>query len=571
MSWLNRRLGIGLLLVVLLSACGGQAPAAPAQPTSAPAAAEPTAAPAAEATAAPEAPAAEPTEAAPVADAPQGGVARIAIQTQPGSFNPVLPAELSASIVNAALFAPLTRMNSETFAIEPYLAKSWEASDDLKVWTFTLQENAVWHDGQPITAEDVKFTFERILDPDEGATNRRDLAGVESIEVIDEHTFKVTLKETDAFFADRLSLGGLEPLPKHLLDGDAPLSSYTDFNTTSPVGSGAFKMKQVVTGSSVELEAFDDFFFGRPKLDGLLFKVVADINQRVVQLRTGDLDWVDIEPVHIAQLEGQPNIEVINAASNRYQIMDWNHDATKWTFFVDPKVRQAMYYAVDRDQILQAVAQGHGVVNDSYVPPTIAWIPPTGIDQYKYDPEKAKALLAEAGWTDTDGDGILDKDGEPFKFYILVDKGNVQREQIGLILQQFYKDIGMDVDYVVGERGGRWIEETNQGTYPVRLAEYPIPHPVWLERIFATGQANNSRNSSNPEVDELFKQLSQTADRAEQAAVINKIDALLQADPPSMVIFHRNQYTARNAALKNVPNGELKLSMSAAYQMYFER
>jgi len=238
------------------------------------------------------------------------------------------------------------------------------------------------------------------------------------------------------------------------------------------------------------------------------------------------------------------------------------------------KVRQAIRYALDSEALASAygpmakpmvgiiASQFAGSVKREELPEEL---------QYKPDVEKAKALLAEAGWTDTDGDGILDKDGEPFKFYILVDKGNVQREQIGLILQQFYKDIGMDVDYVVGERGGRWIEETNQGTYPVRLAEYPIPHPVWLERIFATGQANNSRNSSNPEVDELFKQLSQTADRDEQAAVINKIDALLQADPPSMVIFHRNQYTARNAALKNVPNGELKLSMSAAYQMYFER
>jgi peptide/nickel transport system substrate-binding protein len=561
------RLALLLVAVALVATgCGATPPAA--APTSAPA----TSAPAADAqpTAVDAQPTAagEPTAAAtePAPAAASGGVARIAIQTQPGSFNPVLPAELSASIVNAALFAPLTVMNPETFAIEPYLAESWEASEDLSSWTFKLRENAVWHDGEPITAEDVEFTFERILDPEEGATNRRDLAGVESIDVVDEHTVTVQLSGPDTFFADRMALGGLEPLPKHLLEGDK-LASFTDFNTLAPVGSGAFKMKEVITGSSVELEAFEDFFLGRPALDGLLFKIVADINQRVVQLQTGDLDWVDIEPVHIAQVEGAGNLEVLSAASNRYQILDWNLDPTKWDLFIDPRVRIAMYHAVDREQLLAAVAQGHGSVGDSYVPPTLSWIAPTELEAYEYDVEKAKALLAEVGWSDSDGDGILDKDGKPFEFYILVDKGNVQREQIGLILQQAYQALGMKVDYVVGERGGRWIEETNQGIYPVRLAEYPIPHPVWLQRIFGTGASNNSRKYSNAEVDAALAALSEAPDREEQGRLINEADAAMHADPPSMVIFYRQQYTAISGALRNVPQGELKLSMPQAYKI----
>jgi peptide/nickel transport system substrate-binding protein len=555
------RLSLVLLLMLaalIVGGCGSTPPAAPAAPPDS----APTTAPAA---AAPEPTAATAPTAAPAA-ASSGGVARIAIQTQPGSFNPVLPAELSAAIVNAALFAPLTAMNPETFAIEPYLAERWEASDDLSSWTFYLHEDAVWHDGQPITAEDVKFTFERILDPEEGATNRRDLAGVESVEAVDEHTVRVQLTATDAFFADRLALGGLEPLPKHLLEGDK-LANFTDFNTLTPIGSGAFKMKEVVTGSSVELEAFDDFFLGRPALDGLLFKIVADINQRVVQLRTGDLDWVDIEPVHISQIESAGGLQVINAASNRYQILDWNLDPTKWELFIDPRVRIAMYHAVDREQLLAAVAQGNGSLGDSYIPPTLSWIPPTELEPYSYDPERAKALLTEAGWSDSDGDGILDKDGEPFSFYILVDKGNVQREQIGLILQQTFQELGMEVEYVVAERGGRWIEETNSGAFPVRLAEFPIPHPVWLQRIFGTDASNNARKYSNPEVDAALTALSQAADRAEQGRLINEADAAMHADPPSMVLFYRQQYTAINEALQNVPSGELKLSMPQAYKI----
>jgi ABC-type transport system substrate-binding protein len=222
------RLALLLVAVALVATgCGATPPAA--APTSAPA----TSAPAADAqpTAVDAQPTAagEPTAAAtePAPAAASGGVARIAIQTQPGSFNPVLPAELSASIVNAALFAPLTVMNPETFAIEPYLAESWEASEDLSSWTFKLRENAVWHDGEPITAEDVEFTFERILDPEEGATNRRDLAGVESIDVVDEHTVTVQLSGPDTSSPTAWPSAAWSPCPSTCLRATSSRASPT--------------------------------------------------------------------------------------------------------------------------------------------------------------------------------------------------------------------------------------------------------------------------------------------------------------------------------------------------------
>src|SRR5690606_10092810 len=148
-------------------------------------------------------------------EAPRGGVVQIPLATQPATFNPVLPSELAAAIINWTMFSPLTAVNPWTNTLEPYLAEAFEANDDLTVWTFRLRPGVKWHAGAPFTAEDVKFTFVRARDPDEGATNAADFAKVVAVDVIDPLTVNVTLAAPDAFFAARLALGGNEIIPQH--------------------------------------------------------------------------------------------------------------------------------------------------------------------------------------------------------------------------------------------------------------------------------------------------------------------------------------------------------------------
>lgn len=502
---------------------------------------------------------------------PQGGIVRIALPAQPETFNPVLIGELSSSIVNGALFAPLTAQHPETFAIEPYLAERWEPSDDLKSWTFYLRRDALWHDGMPITAEDVKFTFDRIIDPDENAQGFADMRNLERVEVIDTYTVRFVLREVDGMFPDRLALGSLQPLPKHILEGYARLSDAVEFNTQRPIGSGPFKMRAAETGSYVELERFDAFFLGRPNIDRLLFSIIPDMNVRVARLRAGDIDWTDIEPVHVAPLERDPRIDVIPVSSSRYPLADFAFEGPYAHLFEDPRVRIAMTHAVDQQAILDAVALGRGwLMEGRYIPHVIEWIPAPNIEPYAYNPERARELLAEAGWTDTNGDGIIDKDGEPFKFYILVDRGNVQREQIGLILQEAWRALGMDVDYVAGERTGRWIEETRARTFPVRLAEFPIPNVDWFRRIFHS-EGPNARGYKNPEVDALIDAVYRTADREEQGRLLQRAQELLHADPPIIPFFLREQLVAAQTRVGNLPRGELKLSTPYTHLLYIRR
>ena len=501
----------------------------------------------------------------------EGGVLRVALPAQPETYNPILLGELSSSIVYNTLFAPLVAQHPETFDLDPYLATSWEANEAVDAWTFHLNPDATWHDGEPVTAEDVQFTFERILDPEENAPGRADVEHIESIEVVDEHTVTFHLSRVDGMFPDRLSLGGLQPLPKHILEGFDNLSDAVEFNTESPVGSGPFQMVGGETGSYVELARYDDFFLGRPHLDGVIFSIVPDMNVRVARIRAGDIDWTDIEPTHAEILESDPNVDVIPVSSSRYALADFAFEGPYAHLFEDPRVRIAMAHAIDHDMILEGVGLGRGWNMDgTYIPEVLSWIPEPEIEPYEYDMERARELLAEAGWT-PGPDGILtNEEGERFEFYILVDRGNVQREQIGLILQDTWSQLGMDVEFVAAERTGQWIEETRARTFPVRLAEFPIPNVDWFRRIYTT-EGPNSRGYSNPAVDELVLRATQISDREEQGRLYQEAQELLHEDPPVIPFFLREQLVAARTAVQDLPHGELKLTTPYLHLVWLDR
>lgn len=502
----------------------------------------------------------------------QGGVIRVALQAMPESFNPVLPIELNGSTVAATLFAPLAVVNPETFVTEPYLAERWEVSDDLTTWTFYLHQNAVWHDGVPVTAEDVKFTYDRMKSEDEGLLTRASAATMETIEIVDEHTVRIHLAAPNAVLPDMLAGAGFEPLPKHIFEGYQRLADAVDANTRQPVGSGAFRIGRIVPGSEIEVVAFEDFFLGRPQVDRIVFRVVRDRNAAVAQILSGDLDWAEIEAIHRDIIAADPRKEVFSALGTRYVMMAINvSDYEPWhTLLGDVRVRQAMMYAVDRQSIAEHIGLGLAPVLETVIPSTLTWIPEPDIEPYTYDPERAKALLDEAGWVDADGDGIREKDGVKLSFYTLVDLGSAVREQIGLVLQSSWQAIGMEVDYIATERTGRWIEETRDGTFPTRISTFPIPNADWVSRLFHSAGASNRGIYSNAEVDALLEAVLSTADLEEQGRLLKRVQELMHEDAYVMPFFIEPAVYALDGRLRNVPRGELRLALPYAYAIYFE-
>jgi peptide/nickel transport system substrate-binding protein len=343
-------------------------------------------------------------------------------------------------LVNKVLYNYLIKYDAETLAPRGDLAESWEVSLDGLVWTFYLRKNVKWHDGHPFTASDVKFSFEVRIDLNIPYYLRGNLAGLDRLEVIDEHTVNLVFLERKASLP--VILGYLmDIVPKHLLEGYAPkdLINPTAF-LQRPIGTGPFKFKEFVPNSHVTLVANDAYFEGRPHLDAMIFKVISDLDVQVAQLQTGGLDVVPLEPHQLQAVAALSTIETHLARQVNYTFIGLNHTNQ---LFQDKRLRQALNYGVDRAAILKTVALGKGMVAVGPISSFLGWAYHEKLEPYPYDVQKATALLREAGWQ-TGPDGVLQQDGKRLSFTISFDRGNPVREQTAIIAQEYWKAIGVE-------------------------------------------------------------------------------------------------------------------------------
>ena len=247
-------------------------------------------------------------------------------------------------------------------------------------------------------------------------------------------------------------------LPKHLLEGKDMTKPPEEF-INNPVGTGPFKFVEHARGDHLTVAAYDGFYLGRPKLDQVIYKIIPDVNTTVAQVRTGELDIAFIGTSHLDALKSASNVRIAEANQMDMRHIGFNHKnprVGKW--FSDKKVRQALAYAIDKQAVLEAVTDKRGEPLSSPIPSFLGNWQNKNLKQWPYDPEKAKALLKEAGFTPGAG-GILQKDGEPFTFAMSSDKGQPDREQVGLMVQQYFKDIGVDAQLDLSDFNtymGKW-------------------------------------------------------------------------------------------------------------------
>ena len=327
------------------------------------------------------------------------------------TVNPWTPgAVVESNLINTLVFDQLVRYNKEDLTPAPGLAASWETAGDGLSWTFTLQGGVTWQDGEPFTADDVAFTFNDVVLVDDLAANNASSFGpVERVEVVDETTVRFVLSEPFSALPYYLAYyAGI--LPEHILgDVENPLSDAA-FNKQTPVGTGAFRVAEFVPGSYVRLERNPDYWGGEPKLAGIVFSIVPDPNTQLAQILAGELDMVGVSnPALLAGVENNPNLEVLEQSQNLYYFVALNQTDER---FQDVRVRQALLYAIDRPAIIASVLKGYGEVATGPIAPLQQALYNPDVPNYPFDPERARELLAEAGYT-PGPDGILEKDGEP--------------------------------------------------------------------------------------------------------------------------------------------------------------
>ncbi|HWG83983.1 MAG TPA: ABC transporter substrate-binding protein [Deinococcales bacterium] len=345
----------------------------------------------------------------------------------PGLFNP---------LTNTAGFTWLNKIYSTLVLydvnfqrVQGDLASSWRVTTDGLKYTFTLRPNLTWHDGKPLTSEDVKFTLDLARNPEVGAIWQPRVESIRSVEAPNPATVVINLTRPNAALLDLLSQFMI--LPKHALGSVAPKDIRTStWFSTSPIGSGPFKWSKYVPDQYNELDAFPGYWRGRPKLDKLVNRYFKEAGSAVIALRKGDIHFTYLSGDEVRGVRGDANVRVIAGPSQVLNYVGFNNSDPR---FKDLRVRQAFMYAIDRKTISDQLYNGAAVVqNCLYFLPKYQ---PAGLEAFEYNPEKAKQLLSEAGW-----DRIK---GAPIEF--LTYYGDQLSSDVQVAMQQMLAKVGIDV------------------------------------------------------------------------------------------------------------------------------
>jgi peptide/nickel transport system substrate-binding protein len=455
-------------------------------------------------------------------------------------FAPAIPNIL----FNKTVFSGLVKYDLDGVTPVPDLAESWQSADAI-TWTFKLRTDVKWHDGTPFTADDVKFTFDAMIDPNVTVTNKGVLVNLVSTEVVDPATVKLTFKEPVASVP--VGIGYLIfILPKHLLEG-------TDLNdpaafVANPVGTGPFKFQEFVSGDHTTVVPNPDYFGTKATVEAVIFKQVPDLNAQVAQILTGEIDIAFPEVSQLAAVEKNDNLQVLLTTPIQYFFIGFNH---RLPIFQDVRTRQALAYAVDRQTIIDKVVQGKAIPATGPVHPRIEWAYNPNVTTYGYDPEKAKALLAEAGWAAGDG-GTLVKDGTPLKFKLTSTSGNAIRQQINTAIQQYYKAVGAEIELEFLEPNV-FDQQMFGFTFESLMHFSQLQPDPDLINYYGTDRTNNYFGYSNPEVDELLAQGRGTTDQAQRAEIYKKFQEIVANDVPAVFFYHPQEIDVVSKRITSYP------------------
>jgi peptide/nickel transport system substrate-binding protein len=467
---------------------------------------------------------------------------------EPSNLIPMLATDSPSHEVGGLLYVSCLKYD-KNLKLVPYAA-DYEVLDGGKLLRFTLKPGIRWWDGKDLTAEDVEFTYKLMVDPKTPTAYAENYKHVKEFRVTGTHTFEVRY---DDVLARSLSSWATEILPKHALQGENLL---TTKYIREPLGAGPFKLASWEPGRQVTLVANPDYFEGRPHLDAMVYRIIPDQSTMFLELKAGNLDLSDLTPQQYAFQTSGPEWEKsfrkYSYLASAYTYLGYN---LKSPLFQDRAVRQALAYAVDKQEIVKGVLLGLGQPAEGpYKPGT--WAFDDKLKPWPFDQAKAKAMLAEAGWRDSDGDGVLDKDGKPFAFTILTNQGNEQRAKTATIIQSRLKDIGVKVDIRAVEWAAFIKEFVDKGRFDaVLLGWNTIPDPdaydVWHSSQTGPGQLNFI-GYKNPEVDDLLDKARHSLDPAFRKPLYDRFQEILQWDQPYLFLYTPQALPVVSARLRGV-------------------
>lgn len=515
-----------LMLTIVLAACGASAPSAPAaQPTSAPAA-EPSSAPAAEPTSAP---------------AAEGGARKLLRIGYGGEIDTLNPLTSQFLIdIHLTMIEGLIVSNDKNEYI-PVLAKEIPTVENGGVvdlgggrseMTWKLQEGVKWHDGVDFTGEDVCYTWSFITAEGSEVYNRDSYLPISACEVVDPLTVKMTWEEPYAAYN-----GLFEAiLPKHVMEGQDPKTGAFNRN---PVGTGPFVFAEWQSGEYIRVTRNPNYWRGAqyPAIDEVVFTFIPDANTRVNALKAGEQDWGQIQPNQVREFENVAGYQPILVSQNSWVHFDFSVKTERGQrLFGDRRVRQAIFHAIDRQAIANDLMEGTVTVADTVIAPSSPYYNPD-VPKYDYNLELAGQLLDEAGWVDSDGDGIRDKDGEKLSFTIMNRADRADRTTIAQFIQAQLKDVGVEVQFDTQESAA-WTGTWRTGAWEAVVGGWILPADPSFTGLFACDGANNMTGLCSEELDALMKESDTKFSQAERKPLLDEAQALLAEEAFSLPLYY---------------------------------
>lgn len=467
---------------------------------------------------------------------------RLGLDVDAGTGDPRLAQDTSAFRLRELLFNGLVYIAAD-YSPTPDLAESWENPDD-QTWVFHLRQGIKFHNGQELTAEDVKYTYETMLDEDFAAPLRAFYEPIQSIEVVDDYTIEFTL---DSAFGPFLAYMDMGIVPKSVVEEQGEAFG------ANPIGTGPFKFVSWQRGDTIELEAFDDHFNGRPKADRILIKVVPDNSARAVAVESGDLDFIQspVSPQDVIRLEETSGIQVDRIPASGYTYINLN---TADPILSDVRVRQALAHLVNRQQILDTIYKGIGQIANSPIPPGM-WAYAADVPGYDYDPEQAAALLDEAGW-ELGADGIRMKEGQPLALTVRTHSEDPDRRQVIEVLQAEFTKAGIQADTNVVEWPSYFadIQESKYQVAVIGWLNLTNPDRAMFRPFTIAGPANYGQYE-NAEVDKLIRDARATLDQDKAREMYQQTSRIIAEEAPYIFLQYQEYIAIYSDKLTGfVPN-----------------
>jgi peptide/nickel transport system substrate-binding protein len=485
--------------------------------------------------------------------AQEGGTLVSAMTSDPVGLIYMVAGESASAAIASNIFNSLLKYDAK-LDLSGELAESWNISADKKTISFKLKPNLKWADGKPLTSADVLWTWQAVIDEKTRSPYASDYQLVKKAETPDALTFNVTYSQPFSPALD--SWAGLQILPKHLLEGK-------DLHTTAfarkPVGSNYYKLDSWTHGENIKLSRNTSSVLGPANIDKQVTRIIPDDSAQFLELMAGNIDIMSLTPIKFSRVvparpELKKKVNLFKELGNSYTYLGFN---LKRKPYDDVRVRKAINYAIDKQEIIDGVYLGLGINIASPYKPKTRWSNPN-LKPYPYDPEKARNLLKEAGFADSDGDGILERNGKPFSFEIITNNGNKEREKTAVLVQRRLKDVGIEVKVRTIEWASFLSRFIHTGDFDVVILGWglgldPDQYNMWHSSQQAKGQFNFI-GYNNPKIDKLLEQGRTEFDPEKRQEIYHEFAKVLLEDSPIVYLSAGYGLNAIHKRIKGIIN-----------------